>query len=255
MKIKIRPYRKGSKSVKALAAALKCKSLRFEGSKLKFNPMRHTVINWGNSTPMAGAADEHLINPPSLVATASNKLLAFERMKEWGGVRIPPFTTEREEAQDWINGGDVVVVRNKLTGNSGDGIVVVEEGEVPAAPLYTEYVKKKDEYRIHVAFGEVIGKQRKAAVEDREEEPDWKVRNLAGGFIFARNEGIEPPDDVIEQALLAMEALGLHFGAVDIGYNGHYKQATVYEVNCAPGLTGTTLDEYVAAFRKEFGEV
>ena len=58
------------------------------------------------------------------------------------------------------------------------------------------------------------------------------------------------PDDVTKQALLAVDGLGLDFGAVDVGWNQHYQEATVYEVNTAPGLTGTTLDKYTNAIRR-----
>ena len=46
-----------------------------------------------------------------------------------------------------------------------------------------------------------------------------------------------------------MESIGLDFGAVDVIYNGHSNRAYVLEINTAPGLTGTTLDNYAAALR------
>jgi hypothetical protein len=38
--------------------------------------------------------------------------------------------------------------------------------------------------------------------------------------------------------------LHLDFGAVDVGWNEHHGEATIYEVNTAPGLEGTTLEKY-----------
>ncbi|MNY63636.1 hypothetical protein D3C86_2006230 [compost metagenome] len=49
--------------------------------------------------------------------------------------------------------------------------------------------------------------------------------------------------------MLAVNAIGLTFGAVDVIWNEYRHQAYVLEVNTAPGLTGTTLEKYAEAFR------
>jgi glutathione synthase/RimK-type ligase-like ATP-grasp enzyme len=152
----------------------------------------------------------------------------------------------------WLAGGETVVFRHKLTGHSGEGIEIVSKdthkmNEIPKAPLYTKYTKKKDEYRIHVFGGEVVFQQRKAR---RKEVPDdqvnWQVRNLAGGFIFA-NDGVVAPDVVQTAAVQAVQALGLDFGAADIGFKDG--AAVVYEVNTACGLQGKNLESYVNKFK------
>ncbi|MNY81884.1 hypothetical protein D3C86_2236870 [compost metagenome] len=52
--------------------------------------------------------------------------------------------------------------------------------------------------------------------------------------------------------MLAVNALGLDFGAADVIWNDHRKQAFVLEVNTAPGLTGTTLEKYAKALKEIF---
>jgi D-alanine-D-alanine ligase-like ATP-grasp enzyme len=142
--------------------------------------------------------------------------------------------------------------RTLLQANSGKGIVVAEKAaDVVRAPLYTKYVKKKDEYRIHVLRKpgkepEVISVQRKAKRHDAE-DVDFKIRNLANGFVFVR-EGVVPPDDVNRQAIEAIKTTGLAFGAVDVIWNEHLGQAFVLEVNTAPGLEGQTVEDYANAF-------
>jgi D-alanine-D-alanine ligase-like ATP-grasp enzyme len=42
----------------------------------------------------------------------------------------------------------------------------------------------------------------------------------------------------------------LDFGAVDVIYNRAQDKAYVLEVNTAPGLEGSTLDNYVEAIQK-----
>jgi glutathione synthase/RimK-type ligase-like ATP-grasp enzyme len=46
---------------------------------------------------------------------------------------------------------------------------------------------------------------------------------------------------------MAVAALGLDFGAVDIGWNRSTRRATVYEVNTAPYVEGTTAKMYAEA--------
>jgi len=153
------------------------------------------------------------------------------------------------EASEWLKQGHTVVCRTVLNGHSGNGIIIAEnEDELVKAPLYTRYVKKQNEYRVHVFNGKMIHKQRKARRLDvPDEEVDWKVRNHDNGFIF-QIEDFDLPEDCEKQAIAAVEALGLDFGAVDVVYNGKEQKAYVLEVNSAPGLSGTTLDKYVEVF-------
>jgi hypothetical protein len=170
-------------------------------------------------------------------------------------VNIPPFTIDREVAQGWLGEGKSVVVRHVLAGNSGEGIELInaprtgmEIPQVPEAPLYTQYVKKRDEYRVHVVKGVVTDVQRKArSTSTPDSDVNWAIRNTSGGFIFARD-GITPDSSVMEQAKLAVLASGLDFGAVDIIWNAHQRKAYVLEINTACGLEGTTLERYTAAF-------
>jgi len=114
--------------------------------------------------------------------------------------------------------------------------------------LYVLYVKKKDEYRVHVFNGKSIDVQRKARRLDCE-EPNWRVRNYDNGFIYARD-GLVAPSSVTEVAVKAMGKTKLNFGAVDVLFNDKKDRAVVLEVNTAPGLVGTTLTNYIGAFRE-----
>lgn len=244
----IYPYKAGSRSVSALKNALGIKAINVKGkSKFKGNPKK-VVLNWGSSSMSEEANKCQVINNPDAVAIAANKKDFFEAIHD--SVQVPEFTTDEAAALEWINQGAKVVVREKLTGNSGDGIVLinsVEEWEAYAhkkSKLYVKYVPKKDEYRIHVMNGEVIDMQRKARNRDvYDEDVNWQIRNHNNGFIFAR-EGVEPPQDVLDQSLAAVANVGLDFGAVDVVWNVKRKKAYVLEVNTAPGLEGTTLDNY-----------
>ncbi len=244
-------YKPGSQSAKALSLGLDAKRIKHEGSKLKGRANK-VVINWGSSTLPAEVAKCTVINASEAVSKASNKLSFFKAME--GIVSVPTFVTERAEALKLVQEGNTVVARTILNGNSGAGIVLVEnEEQLVDAPLYTVYVPKKQEYRVHVFRGQVLDVQRKARKQDvPDDEVNWKIRNMANGFIFARGEDAlgQVPQDVIDQAVLAVETLGLDFGAADVIYNDKQAKAYVLEVNTAPGLSGTTLDNYVKAFKE-----
>lgn len=249
-KIFIHPYKAGSESAKALAAAIAAQRLKLVGSKFKARPDR-VVINWGCSKLPPEVMKCRVINHPDAVATAANKLKAFQAMLD--NARIPSFTTDRAVVYEWLRDGFTVVARTILNGNSGAGIVLIEpngKDEVVDTPLYVKYVPKKQEYRIHVRDGEVVDVQRKARRKDLADDlVNWKIRNHDNGFIFARND-VVCPEDVTEQAVAAVKAIGLDFGAVDVIFNDKEKKAYVLEINTAPGLSGTTLEGYAAAFIK-----
>lgn len=259
----IYPWKQGSRSARALATALGGKVLKREGSKFVPKPNRK-VVNWGSSqTPNSYS----LLNSATHVNIAGNKLLAFNQFElSSEPPRYPKITTSREEAQGWfsqVKPVKAVVARTVLTGHSGAGIIVVEANEenptpeLPQAPLYVEYIPKDAEYRVHIFNNEVIDVQRKVKDPDREVS-NWKVRSHQNGFIYTRHssDGTSHrdtvPADVLEQGKRALASSGLIFGACDLIYNKKRKQAFCLEINCAPGLEGSTPQIYADAIRKYY---
>jgi glutathione synthase/RimK-type ligase-like ATP-grasp enzyme len=250
----ILPYNQASKSAEALAAELGVKRIKKENSRFKGKADK-VVINWGNRAVSAEVAKCQVLNKPEAITTCSDKLKFFAALKEKGTSRFVPFTTDKEEAAKWIADGREVMCRTILNGHSGQGLVIATTvAELVDAPLYTQYVPKKHEYRVHLFRGEVVTVQRKALAGGANENQNWKVRNLANGFIFARNEDKPIPDDVMVQAKEAFNSVeGLDFGSVDVIWNEYRKEAYVLEINTASGLTGTTVKEYADKFREVVG--
>lgn len=239
-KIKIYPYKQGSASAGKLANALGGRVLKTEGSAYRPS-VGDFVINWGSSMQVTFLPAQ-VLNDPLKVAMASNKRSAFLAMEK-GGVRIPRYALNKAGVC-WTG---LTVCRHKLTGHSGEGIELAQADKLPDAPLYVEYIKKEDEYRVHIVGDEVVLVQRKA--RDRSvENPNWQIRNHANGFVFVRNDVVYDPS-VVEQAKLALKALELDFGAVDVIFNVKEGKAYVLEVNTAPGMEGTTVEDYASAFR------
>lgn len=186
------------------------------------------------------------------VALASNKLSTFRALENKDGIRIPLFTTDRSVAAGWIRDGVVVVCRTQLSGHSGAGIVLssTEDGLVDA-PLYVQYIKKQQEFRVHVAFGEVIDVQEKRKRKELPEDfaTNFQIRNHQTGWVYCR-EDIEVPDGMLEMGVQVVRELGLEFGAVDIIYNAKQNACYCLEVNTAPGLEGSTVDKYAEVFAR-----
>lgn len=246
---KIFPYKMASESAKKLAEALNCVRVKPEGKALKF---KGTLINWGSSAIMRQIACDKVLNPPEAVKKASNKLETFSALTVNARINTPAWTNKKEEAQKWYDDGKIVVARTVLNGHSGQGLVLCHKDDEPLvdAPLYTLYIAKKHEYRLHVMNGEVFFVQRKARKKEvPDDQINWQVRNLNGGFIFA-HQGIDVPDVAKEQAVMSVKALGLDFGAVDLIWNERQDRYYVLEVNTACGLEGTTLEKYCEAFGK-----
>jgi hypothetical protein len=246
------PYRKGSESSKEIASRLGILQMKLEGSKLK-NSSKHTILNWGNSTAdLSGLDQVRVINPQAAVKRASHKLKFFETISaSEETISIPRWTTEKDVAQSWIEGGTDVLARFILQGHSGAGIEIIlhdeEDAQCPDAPLYVAYVKKRDEYRVHVVGGTVTDVQRKARRTSRPLDlVNWQIRNHDNGFVFVR-ERVDPPQAVLENSVKAVQALGLDFGAVDVIWNQNKGKAYIIEVNTACAVSGITLDRYERA--------
>lgn len=162
-------------------------------------------------------------------------------------VDCPETTNDRAVAAQWIAGGDSVMCRTLLRASEGRGIVVADSvDQLVHCRLYTRYVKKKSEFRVHVLNGQVLDVQVKRKRKGFEGERDTKVRNLANGYVFCRG-GITEPPGLRDIAIKATAAVGYSLGAVDIAFNERNNRLVVLEVNANPGMQGTTLEKYATA--------
>lgn len=256
---RVLPYKSGSKSAKAIATGLGGKLLKLQNSKFvaKFHDV---IINWGNSwfddfDDSEDDGDATILNYPSKLNEVTNKLHFFNALSFIEAQHLIP--------RYWVNKGDIpddaypIVCRTILNGHSGAGISIANKpDDLVDAPLYVQYIKKSDEYRIHVGRkrnGEdrIIAIQRKARRLGFD-NPNWQVRNHANGFVFVRN-NVDPPVAVVDAAKRALEATSLDFGAVDVIWNNQQQRPYVLEINTAPGLEGQTITDYVNYF-KEIGQ-
>lgn len=220
------------------------KALQIKPTSRTFRPKpTDKYIYWGGYAFIGGNIEASY---NSYRTVASNKLNTFKALTQ-AGLSTVPWTEEREIANEWLTEGKTVVARATLVGHSGAGITIhTTPTDLPTVSLYTKYVKKTYEYRIHIFKGRMIDAQIKRKVRDVEENNPL-IRNIHTGWVYCRDNYIPDPTS-IQLAIDAVQAVGLDFGAVDLIYNQHYNQFYILEVNTAPGLEGTTLINYVNAF-------
>jgi glutathione synthase/RimK-type ligase-like ATP-grasp enzyme len=230
-KLVLVPNKMGSQSAKRLAVTL--------STKLGYKVFRVPANRVRGRTPFQ-------LLPGTDKLTQLNKFNTNE-------VSCPEYTRDRGVAAEWIDSGASVVCRTLLRASEGRGIVVAETKEqLINAPLYTKYVPKKEEYRVHVLDGAVIDVQIKRKKRGFENERDTKIRNLANGYVFCRD-GITEPPALRPLAVAATRALGYRLGAVDIARNVKRDKLVVLEVNANPGMQGTTLEKYADQIIKSTG--
>jgi glutathione synthase/RimK-type ligase-like ATP-grasp enzyme len=232
----IYPYKRFSESARLLAHML--------DARIRMHPVlkkNRKIINWGNNNDIGLP----MLNNPHAVHIASNKLSTFQTLDKQ--VSSVPWTTDKECAHEWQKLGRRVVVRSLLRASEGRGITIIgPEDVLPPARLYTQYIPKKKEFRVHVVGNEAIDIQEK---RKRSSAESALVRSHNNDYVFCR-ENIDEPKDLRQLCITAIRELGLDFGAVDAIWNEKQNKCFVLEINTAPGLTETTAESYAKVFRK-----
>lgn len=236
-----------SNSALELVEGLNGRLIKRERSKY-VNKRNHTVINWGSAARPAVLRGVRVLNDFDAVRVATSKLATFAALSA-AKVTHVDVTTSLAEARKW-NARSKVLGRDLDHGSQGRGITVYQPGELTKNhKFYTKYYKKERELRIHVFKGKVIFEQEKLK-KNGVENADKYVRSHDRGWCFAFHHLTDKPvpDSAREIAIAAVAALGLDFGAVDVGWNSK-SGPRCFEVNTAPGIEETSLKAYIGAFQ------
>lgn len=238
----------GSKFAKALQRALvdKVDNPVYRRASPKIVPAKRTIISRKGNILRQGRSQsvrQHFL----VTQRPLNKVEQFERFQR-NQISCPRSAQTPGEA--YALDVRTLFARTLINSTNGKGIIEFERGDgtkYPVAPLYTEYIPKKAEYRFHVFGDQVIDiQQKKKKIGFDEAQRDTRIRNLHNGYIYSRD-GVNPPNGAADLAVRAVAALGYQYGAVDLIYNEKRNQCYVLEVNSRPGLMGTTLDKYADA--------
>jgi hypothetical protein len=261
------PYHKKSQSAKDLARHIPCRKTGEMFNMGMGLGRKNLLINWGNKTlPNLVMKSGCLIfNHPEHVKNVSNKRLFFKNyfpnntLINHDDVKSVPWTETEYTALDWLQNGHKVFARTKVSASGGQGIVVLypedhmNEEDWPddavGCRLFTKYIPKRYEFRVHFAFNKVIGIQRKGLRHGEDNDPGrFLIQNWENGFVYIRN-NIIPPEKIMVACHAFIDVSALHFGAIDVIYNQKHDAAYILEVNSAPGLEGRTLLDYSTAFK------
>lgn len=232
---------------------------------------RRIVLNLGVGTAPVEFRQRELIysNTPTAVRKCSDKIRTLELLEEHDVPTLAwaahaPLGEHFEVVRGWLQADGKVVARATTTGHSGAGISVIRRDtpqalQLPNVPLYTRYFRKDAEYRVHVAFGEVILIQQKRKRDGVQQEGEQAlIRTHANGWVFTVNDLSCDVRGYTEQlkalALSAANAVGAGHCAVDIlarhaAPESDLMQMVVCEINSCPALeANTTLNAYTQAF-------
>jgi glutathione synthase/RimK-type ligase-like ATP-grasp enzyme len=191
-------------------------------------------------------SDKPKLNRKNILYGAPVNKLNQYKYFEANNIPALPYTTDKTICKSWLAEGKTVVARTLLNSCEGKGIVIIEPGDttIPEAPVYTQYLKKKKEFRVHIYKDTVVcvlEKRKKIGVSS-----DSKIRNTKNGYVFCRS-GVEEPNGLRDLALAAAKVTPSFFKGVDIGYNQIKDKLFIIEVNSAPGFEGSTVEQYANA--------
>ena len=223
-----------SEGAVALAAALTARELparKIRRIPRRWNPETARVVFWGSVFPEYHGDDfAGTLNDVAVLGK-----LAELRMLTDAGVPTVEFDNgvgAAREGETWL-------------GRANSHIGGADLLAPPARPDY--WVKKEDitrEYRLHIFRGQSIRAGRKEKF--REDAHPWIRSHDAGWHLVYDGHGVT--DRHRDAAKQAVTALGLDFGAVDVGERAD-GSVLVFEVNRAPGLEGNTIAAYATAIQ------
>ena len=154
------------------------------------------------------------------------------RLQEWLAQPLPPAATWLPRRNNHVGGSDLL--------NPGQ------------ADYWSKKENIREEYRLHIFRGKSIraGIKVPRQIDDNGGviTPHAWIRSFDGGWRI-QYDGFKSTKPMRETAAAAVAALGLDFGAVDLGLTDN-GELVVLEVNRAPGIEGGSVEAYTGAIQK-----
>jgi glutathione synthase/RimK-type ligase-like ATP-grasp enzyme len=278
-------------------------ALNLTGTKTKPRNIRQgdIVIGWGTKTKEnVNLGQAHVLNHPDKIRSNRDKLKSLQTMSANRNLAssIATFCAAGNVVGELAAGSMALplVGRTKFhQGGKGFWMCLtrqhVDKAISDGAQYFQTYIDIKDEYRLHVAFGNVIYAVKKVEnpteagwIAQRKEKvtnyagknnvnldnttldyvlkrlvkeadlPDRIVRSNKRGWKFASIRTANVATALKNAAVKSVEVSGLDFGAVDCAISAD-GSPFIIEINSGPGLQGTALQKYVDAFTTKIAEL
>lgn len=221
-------HRSGGKTAIRLARALGLTPTKIATDDL-------VVVRWGSSR---ATPHDQAINPIGAIKLAANGSQALRHLKD-NDIYVPDvFTTPPEDEKLYPIFGRIHNHR------AGLDIVVCEtpeEARESDRTYFTRMVSVDMELGIHVFGSRVIKVFRKVPRRDKY-HPFIRTTEFGWGYHRVALDRYPKSHRV---AIATVEALGLTFGRVDLGWSRKESKYVVFEANTAPALNPHTKELYV----------
>lgn len=156
------------------------------------------------------------------------------------------FLDIKDEYRLHIFQGKLIYAQKKTARKSEDmGAHFVEQ--------YSDKVKTLAEKKGQAVDENTMNNVLAAMAERVQPNPDMIVRSNMKGWKFSNVKLTNVKKELLAEAVKALEAINLDFGAVDCATLANGGVAII-EVNSGPGLQGTPFDKYVAEFKRAITE-
>lgn len=248
-------YHAGYETGQTLSEALKDKmgsafvSLK---SLVKVRPQAGDIlVRWGSTRREdKDNAFTKVVNSASAILRNTNKLRSLSLFQR-AGLNVARFYTNKRDIQKFPvlgrdknhHGGlDIVMIQ-------GNPILRLNNfSKIPNKDFYVEYIPSKVEYRVHVFDEKIIRVTKKVfRGHDRDGKPITQkgtIKNDTYGWGHQNIEIDEFPREFRKDAIAAVKAIGLDFGAVDMLISAENGKPYILEVNSCPRLNSIGLEIY-----------
>lgn len=241
--------RRGSTSAVQLVRALREMGINARRWRWPERPPRNPglIVCWGDPIPEGWDLSKAALKPLNNVPQYGKLYEATYLL----GVGVPgPEVLPNAPDYDGRGVGRVWLPRRN---NHQKGHDFISPPRVP--DYWTQRLELTDEYRVHVFGGRVarIGKKFPRRSFEGRHHPWVRSFETGWGFRFRGEWRRSIPEPVRRWSITAVDALGLDFGAVDVGVGPG--GVVVLEVNRAPGLEPRTIQAYAGKIAERVNNV
>lgn len=238
--------------------------LRAANELLPRLPFR-SVVRFGSTTVLPDDNIRIPLNTPDAIKNSANKLLMKQCFKE-AGVKTADWAKQNEEIEF-----EYPIVAKHIKGSRNRGNTKIDNSEQFDAwiigkdlnnYIFEKFYNYSREYRLHVSEDGCFYTCRKMLKSDTPADKRWFRNDSNSVWIVEENEQFDKPvnwDEVIEESVKALKAVGLDFGAVDLriqsaknkdGKALEKPDFIVIEINSAPSFGEKTLEHYTELIPK-----